>query len=105
MTAVKPIRFGIRCTLYGRHGATCHPRDLSDFKSTLALLFAYKHHHVKLAKVIEPAYHRKRRGNILRSETKDAFLGFYTGDGLHNLSIPSNTERGLCPDTLLYNAR
>ncbi|KAI7847182.1 hypothetical protein BDC45DRAFT_24964 [Circinella umbellata] len=40
--------------------------NFCDFKDTLNLLFSFKHHHQKLAVIVEPAYHRHKAQSTLR---------------------------------------
>ncbi|KAF7723338.1 hypothetical protein EC973_002086 [Apophysomyces ossiformis] len=56
--------------------------NLGDFKQTLDLLFAYKHHHVQLEKILEPAYHRNKAQSILQ-----------------HYRSPAIPKRDLSPDT------
>lgn len=39
--------------------------DLSDFINTLDILYSWKHHHLRLEKIIEPAYRRQKRSETL----------------------------------------
>lgn len=57
--------------------------NLVDFKKTLDLLFAYKYHHIRLARIMEPAYYRRNAELVL-----------------HSCRYPATPKRDLSPDTL-----
>lgn len=57
--------------------------NFTDFKDTLNLLFAFKHHHQHLEEIVEPAYHRQKAQATL-----------------HAYRSSSNPKRSPSPDTL-----
>lgn len=59
--------------------------NFKDFKDTLDLLFAFKHHHQDLQRIVEPAYHRQ----IAQST-------------LQNYRMSSAEKRSPSPDTFLH---